>query len=81
MTEKQLTTVRSWIINNIMRNKSIMFSDERYENDVDPIEVIASLYELLHREVTGEKYEYMFHWANLTGSWVEETLFTNMIKE
>lgn len=45
------------------------------DNDIDLIEIIASLYEELHREVMGEPYDYMFHWANKSGSWVESDLF------
>ena len=55
-----------------------MFSEKirgTTDDDIDLIEIIASLYEELHREVMGEPYNYMFHWANKCGSWVESDLF------
>lgn len=78
MTMKKLEKIRNYIIDNIIREPKYMFS-EAYrgttDNDTDIIEIIASLYEELHREVTGEPYDYMFHWANKCGSWVESDLF------
>lgn len=81
MNEKDLDIIRDWLIDNIFRNESIMFDDNIRTDDLDLIEVIASLYEMLHREVTGKSYEYMFHWANKVGSWCEDQLFINMLKE
>ena len=78
MTMKKLEKIRNYIIDNIIREPKYMFS-EAYrgttDNDTDIIEIIASLYEELHREVMGEPYDYMFHWANKCGSWVESDLF------
>lgn len=73
--EEKLNYIREYIVNNIMRESDIM-NNEDCRNVVDLPEVIASLYELLHLIVTGEPYEYMFHWANTCGSWVENDLFT-----
>lgn len=72
---EKLNYIREYIVNNIMRESDIM-NNEDCRNVVDLPEVIASLYELLHLIVTGEPYEYMFHWANKCGSWVENDLFT-----
>ena len=79
MTKEQLTKIREYIIDYVMMNEKFMYSDEvrgEKEDDVDLLEVIASLYEVLHREVTGETYNYMFHFANKVGGWVEDGLFT-----
>ena len=75
MSKEELLKVRLFLIEKIMRNPSIMFSDNRMIDDIDLIEVIASLYELLHREVEHEPYSYMFHWANKVGSWVDDDMF------
>lgn len=78
MTIDELNDIRAFIVENIMRNPDIMFNDTlRGGTGYDLIEIIASLYEKLHREVTGEPYEYMFHWANKIGSWVEDDFFDN----
>ena len=73
----QLNSICGFIIEYIMRDPDIMFSDARDigQNHLDLIYVIASLYEELHKQVMGEPYEYMFHWANKCGSWVEDDLF------
>lgn len=77
MKMKKLEKIRNYIIDNIMREPRYMFSEKirGSDDDIDVIEVIASLYEELHREVMGEPYDYMFHWANKCGSWVESDLF------
>lgn len=78
MTEEKLKEVREYIVD-LMRDPDIMFDCEiRGEgiNSVDLMEVIASLYELLHQEVLHKSYNYMFHWANKTGAWVTDDLFT-----
>lgn len=79
MEKGQLKQIRDFIINYIMRDSYVMYSDEARDvgrHHIDLIYVIASLYEELHKQVTGEPYEYMFHWANKVGSWVEDDLFS-----
>lgn len=75
LTEDDLNKVREYIITNIVRNPNVMFNDnirnDDYDYAPDLVEVIVNLYELLHIEVTGEEYNYMFHWANKIGSWVD----------
>lgn len=79
MDEKELEHIRHWLVENVVRNPFIMFDDnvreascpEPSEQDtIDLIEVIVYLYEELHKQVTGDSYEYMFHWGNKVGSWV-----------
>lgn len=77
MTEKELNEIGEYIINNVMKNEEIMFSDTRIRADLPSI--IASLYEVLYREITGKPYQYFFHFANKIGSDVDDDLFTNYI--
>ena len=56
-----------------------MFADESYEYDIP--EIICGLYEYLHRLVTNEEYDYMWHWANKCGSWVETDFLDKLIEE
>lgn len=82
ITPEELENIKNitiWIKDNIMRNNKIMFDatirgDDGYQ-DIDLIEVIASLHNMLYKEVTGEYYDYMFHWANKVGSWVYDDMF------
>lgn len=77
----RLDAIREWLIDNIFRNDDVMFSDAREVNGMDLIEVIASLYNEYHNAVIGKPYDYMFHWANKCGSWVEEDLFKGITSE
>lgn len=81
LTEKDLENIRQYIIENVMMNSDIMFSDERLEQDIDLVSVIASLYEVLHRVVADESYRYMFHHANKIGANVEDDLFDAYMHE
>lgn len=84
INENELNIIKWWLIDNIFRNSTIMFDDNIRRDtidNIDLIEVIASLYEMLHREVMNKPYEYMFHWANKVGSWCEDQLFINLLKE
>lgn len=78
---ERLDKIRGWLIENIFREGYVMYSDAREVNGIDLIEVIASLYNEYHNAVMGEPYDYMFHWANKCGSWVEEDLFDRVLKE
>lgn len=75
MNEKDLEKIREYIIDNVMTNKDVMFSNDRWNSNIDLPEIIASLYELLHQQVTGKPYNYFFHFANKIGAWVEDDLF------
>lgn len=79
--KERLKDIRGWLIENIFREGYVMYSDAREVNGIDLIEVIASLYNEYHNAVMGEPYDYMFHWANKCGSWVEEDLFDRVLKD
>lgn len=79
MTEKELEKIREYIIEYVMTNKDVMFSVDRWDGDIDLPEIIASLYELLHQQITGKPYHYFFHFANKIGAWVEDDLFSKEV--
>ena len=85
ITKDYLDKIRKILINKIFRNPDIMFSDSiRGEDEyyvIDLIEVITDLYELLHKEIYNEPYDYMFHWANKIGAWVDTGNFLKMIDD
>ena len=75
ISNNELRVITDWLIEYVFRNSDIMFSDDIWNQDIefcgshfDLIDVIATLHNLLYQEVTGEKYDYMFHWANKIGS-------------
>lgn len=90
LTKDQVYIISHWIEENIMRNPAIMFNDECRgtsdeilgNSDSDLVEVIASLFEIIHRMALNEPYHYMFHWANKIGSWVEDDeIFIKILEE
>ena len=81
MSKEHLDHIRDYIVENIMRNPDYLFSDEvrgEEDSDIDLLTVIASLYEELHHEVTGESYNYMWHFTNKYGAWVDDKLFIDL---
>lgn len=92
MSEQELDNLREWLIWHVFRNEDYMFlpyyasGGRSYREDEDRkdrisnlLAMVASLYNLLHKEVKGEKYEYFFHWANKVGSWVEDNVFDDIL--
>lgn len=90
MSEGELKIVREWIIWHIMREPKILhdpdvrdiavYGDPGEVVSVDLVDVIASLYELLHHQVTGEDYDYMWHWTNKAGAEVNDKFFDELLK-
>lgn len=84
MTQGKLEEITSFLVTNIFRNSDIMFNDVIRGNhrgiadgpeEEDLCYIIASLHNMLYKEVTGEYYDYMFHWANKVGAWIYDDLF------
>lgn len=83
MTKAELNTITSWLVENVFRNSEIMFSEEEIKVGDEVVglpDVIATLHNLLYEQVTGERYDYMFHWANKVGSWCVDDIFDNMLE-
>lgn len=83
MTKEQLNKITEYLKENVWRNGNVMFDKECIEEgDVENlVDIISSLHNLLHEEVTGERYDYAFHWANKVGSDVDDDIFDELIKE
>lgn len=83
MTKDELNAITSWLIENVFRNSHIMFSDDEImigDEVIGMPDIIATLHNLLYEQITGERYDYMFHWANKVGSWCEDDIFDDMLK-
>lgn len=82
MTEKQLNAITAYLIENVWRNSDIMYADAVETKDGAHVtDIISSLHNLLYEVVTGKRYDYAFHWANKIGSWTEDNIFDELIKE
>lgn len=77
MNEYKLNEITTYLKENVFKNPDIMYTDD--DTILDLLEMIASLHNLLYEEVTGERYDYMFHWANKIGSWVYDDFFDGEI--
>lgn len=85
MTDNQLINIRKYLVEHIFRNATALRDENiRYcpsdnrEHSIDLIDVIATLYNYLEKEVTGAYYDYMFHWANKEGCYVNEHIFDDI---
>lgn len=68
MTQEELNKVTLWIKENVAENGYFLsMQDEAVKDDIKASEVIFSLHNLLYKEVTGESYDYWFHWTNKVG--------------
>ena len=85
MTPEKLDKIRNVLVNKIYRDPNITLNDSiRGDddcNDIDLLEVITDLYEYLHILVKHETYNYMFHWANKSGSHVETGNFDKLVND
>lgn len=77
MDKQKLNEITTYLIENVFRNPNIMYTEDN--TTLDLLEMIASLHNLLYEEVTGERYDYMFHWANKIGSWIDSDFFDDEI--
>ena len=75
MTKENLDALTSDLIDNVIQNKNYVF-DLDAEYNIDLLEIIASLHNILYKEVTGEYYDYMFHWYNkIAGGTLEDSMY------
>lgn len=84
MTSTELENIFKWLIDNIFRNDNVMFNENiSFVYNDEPFnlaDVIASLANLLYKEVYGDPYDYFFHWANKIGADVEEHFFEHIMR-
>ena len=71
MNKDKLDKITSSLIENYFRNTDVIFSGVHYDTVEemeelvdDLLEIIASLHNELYKVVTGNYYDYMFHWVN-----------------
>lgn len=78
---KKMEEITSWLKDRIFREPNILFNDNirgEHDEDLDLVDVIASLHNLLYEAVNGYRYDYMFHWANKEGSGCLDDIFDDM---
>ena len=80
MNEDELKIIREFLIDSIIREPDIFIKCTEIEvsEDLDLIDVIAGLYNMLHKSVTGEDYDYMWHRANKIVFWCDGNRLYNL---
>ena len=78
---RDMNIMLSWDIPPVELEKSYIDEDGDVISEVDLVDIIASLHNLLCEAVTGNRYNYMFHWANKCGSWCHDDIFDKDIWE
>ena len=81
MNEDELKIIRDFLIEKIIREPDVFMDciDINVAEDLDLIDVITGLYNMLHKSVTGEDYDYMWHWANKIGFWCDDNRLYNSV--
>lgn len=72
---RDMNIMHSWDIPPVELEKSFIDEDGDKVSEVDLVDIIASLHNLLCEAVTGNRYNYMFHWANKIGASCLDDIF------
>lgn len=95
INNKELSKITRFLVEKIFRNPDIMYAElpgveldkafidefDDIVSEVDLIDIIATLHNLLCEAVTGNRYNYMFHWANKIGSGCSDDIFDHDVFE
>lgn len=70
----QLRSITKKLQEEVWRSNSI-----DWEASIDLIDIISSLHNLLYEAVTGDLYDYAWHWTNKIGEWTDDHYFDELI--
>lgn len=71
MTKEELDKITNYIAQGIMRNRWKFYNEDGVNHLMD---IVATLHNKLYEEVTGKRYDYMYHWANKCGACVDDDI-------
>lgn len=80
ITEEQILKITEYLKEKVWRNDDVMFELDT-DKMGDLVDIISSLHNLLYECVTGERYNYAWHWTNKIGSDTLDNVFDNIINE
>ena len=78
INKDQLTAITIFLIENVWRNERVMYCMDD-DTKTDLIDIVTSLHNLLYESITGNAYDYAFHWSNKIGCWVDDKYFNDLI--
>lgn len=78
INKDQLRIITKNLMDEVWRNDNLVYILQE-ENMDDLIDIISSLHNLLYEAVTGNLYDYAWHWTNKIGSWTNDHYFDELI--
>ena len=81
LDKNKLDKITEYLKDKVWNNENVMFDvDMTTPGDVEMlVDIVSSLHNLLHEQVTGERYNYAFHWCNKVGSDTTDDIFDDML--
>lgn len=83
LDKEKLGKITEFLKEKVWRNPNVMFSSKELieEEDIEMLtSIVSSLHNLLYEQVTGERYDYAFHWCNKIGSDTTDDIFDDLLK-
>ena len=83
MNDDQLYDITQYIKEHVWLNDNVIFerADMITDTDIETlVDIISSLHNLLYEEVTGERYDYAFHWCNKSGGSCNDDIFNDILE-
>lgn len=75
LTKNQIDKLRNLIIDEVVCNDDVMFSDYKREGDRNPtpdaVDIIVGMFEYIYQISNGCEYDYLWHYANKRGAWCD----------
>ena len=80
MNKNELDKITDKVVETMRDGDTFYSNDEEVRFNL--VDMIASLHNLLYEEVTGKRYDYMFHWTNKAGfNGVVDNMFDYVFEE
>lgn len=76
ITAEKIEELKHDIIN-LLRDPTFFYNDAIYEYNIP--EMLTTMFEYIHLMYYKKSYDYMFHWANKCGGWVDTDWYDNYL--
>lgn len=72
ITQEKVEELKHYIID-LLRDPTFFYNDAMYDYNI--AELLTTMFEYIHIMYYKKPYDYMFHWANKCGGWVDTDWF------
>ena len=76
ITAEKIEELKHDIIN-LLRDSTFFYNDAIYNYNIP--EMLTTMFEYIHLMYYKKSYDYMFHWANKCGGWVDTDWYDNYL--